>query len=298
MEIIKSGNIEHYTINKINDFQNEMLEILNYIVDLCEKHNLKVFLDGGTLLGCYRDNKIIPWDDDVDISLIKSDYLKLIKILKEDNNDNYYLYDENLSQHTCNYLVKKSNIFQVFKGRYRTSLMPPKVDIRPLNVHNNESENKIYRDVANYIIFNKSYYKSKDEILNIIKKFGSKNDFLHWYNVNYGIDEIESEVMLSHPYYEYTIKESFKYSDILPFKTNKFEGKDYVVPNEDFLFKCYGNYNEYPPLDERKPVANNIIILDDKKSGVINSYHHMKKNSIKISFILKLKYFYYGLVFK
>ncbi|MCR5700020.1 MAG: LicD family protein [Candidatus Saccharibacteria bacterium] len=56
------------------------LEMLEKFQEVCNKHNLKWFLIGGSLLGAIRHNGFIPWDDDIDIAMFRDDYKKLIKI--------------------------------------------------------------------------------------------------------------------------------------------------------------------------------------------------------------------------
>ena len=49
-------------------------------ITILEKHNIRYWIDMGTLLGIIRDNELIPWDHDVDIAVDGSDALKLLKI--------------------------------------------------------------------------------------------------------------------------------------------------------------------------------------------------------------------------
>ncbi len=53
--------------------QSRMLELLCLFRDICERHGLKYFIMGGTLLGAVRHRGFIPWDDDVDVAMPAGD---------------------------------------------------------------------------------------------------------------------------------------------------------------------------------------------------------------------------------
>lgn len=65
------------------------LEVLSQIINVCDKYNLEYFVNYGTLLGAVRHKGFIPWDDDIDISLKRSDYNRLFQVLPKELPDNY-----------------------------------------------------------------------------------------------------------------------------------------------------------------------------------------------------------------
>ncbi|MBR3139444.1 MAG: LicD family protein [Methanobrevibacter sp.] len=59
-------------------------ELLYFVGNICDKYDLPWWLDGGNLLGAVRHEGFIPWDDDVDIGMMRKDYHKLNKALSSE----------------------------------------------------------------------------------------------------------------------------------------------------------------------------------------------------------------------
>lgn len=60
------------------------LDLLDRFQEVCHRHGLKYFASGGTLLGAIRHKGYIPWDDDIDIMMMRDDYEKLLDIAAEE----------------------------------------------------------------------------------------------------------------------------------------------------------------------------------------------------------------------
>ena len=61
----------------ISALQQKMLEILLYFQSFCRENGLSFTLCGGTCLGAVRHGGFIPWDDDVDVFMLREDYMRL-----------------------------------------------------------------------------------------------------------------------------------------------------------------------------------------------------------------------------
>ncbi len=78
----------------LRQLQRIELEILIEIDRICRKNKIYYSLTGGTLLGAVRCGGFIPWDDDADISMMRSEYIKFQKACKTDlDSDRFYFQD-------------------------------------------------------------------------------------------------------------------------------------------------------------------------------------------------------------
>lgn len=76
-------------ITDIKEMQHIALDVLIYLDKVCSKYGLKYFIVDGTLLGAVRHKGFIPWDDDIDLAMPRSDFNKLIEFSRTYHNDTY-----------------------------------------------------------------------------------------------------------------------------------------------------------------------------------------------------------------
>lgn len=276
MELITINGIQYYSFNGLEDIKKQMFKLLCMIDKICRENNINYFLDGGTAIGALRHGGFIPWDDDLDISMLKPDYLKLISILKNMDKRQYFLFDYDLNTHCCSFFGEKIGLFSSENGR-KTGIYPIKIDIRPLNVINNSEDelkkNRVFRELANYLIFGKCDNNYKDRINSLYKQFdSSRRKFFKYYNYEYGIEDVNGDVILVHPYMEYSTGKTYSLNDIFPLREIEFEGLKTLIPVSDkMLTDIYVQYMTLPKIDNRKPEASKIFI-SDKNVNILYKY--------------------------
>jgi len=97
---------------------------------LCEKHNLKYYLAAGSLLGAARDGKIIPWDDDVDVTMPRRDYEKFLKIARKELNKSFVISKSNFPYGFQRMQVRGTNIERIVRQKKPHGVF---MDILPLD---------------------------------------------------------------------------------------------------------------------------------------------------------------------
>lgn len=102
--------------------------LLTKLKELCEMLGIRYWLYYGSLLGAKRHAGFIPWDDDIDIGLMRSDLERLRSFLK---NDKYFSVDV---------LYNTEWADRVYKFRFRGDYLPVYVDLFPFDYCSGEAE--------------------------------------------------------------------------------------------------------------------------------------------------------------
>lgn len=68
----------------LRELQMTELEMLIEVDRICRKNNIRYSLDGGTLLGAIRHDGFIPWDDDADVVMLRTEYNKFYTACKQE----------------------------------------------------------------------------------------------------------------------------------------------------------------------------------------------------------------------
>ncbi len=86
-EEIRNGYTVPAKMKKVWSIQ---MDLLKKLLEVCEKNGLKIWADGGTLLGAIREHGYIPWDDDIDMAMLREDYDRLVSIANKEFESPYF----------------------------------------------------------------------------------------------------------------------------------------------------------------------------------------------------------------
>lgn len=78
----------------LKEHQAVLLELLGEFDRICKKHNIPYTLFAGTALGAVRHKGFIPWDDDVDVVMLRADYDKFMEVAPKEVSEKYYVQSE------------------------------------------------------------------------------------------------------------------------------------------------------------------------------------------------------------
>ena len=78
-----------YDQETLDKIQKVELDMLRDFDAMCEKHGIQYFAVGGTTIGCVRHKGFIPWDDDIDIGMVREDFEKFLRVANTEYGDKY-----------------------------------------------------------------------------------------------------------------------------------------------------------------------------------------------------------------
>ena len=263
--------------------KNTLLQIMQHIHDVCGKYNTEYSLHGGTALGAIRHEGYIPWDDDLDIVMLRKGWERFKSIFDEALGDKYVLEGPNYgNKETKTYFGK------IYKKGTRL------VEIQDINapfekgiyvdifIFDNVSDNKLIRwydsivsDFIKGVTTSQIYYKypnkvmktymgttrkskiyySMRRILGFFFSFVSHRKLVAWYDHFVSRHNDSTNNITVPAGREYYKGEIMPRSSWAPLKLMKFEDRFFYC-QADVVGYCrqhYGpTYMELPPLEKRE----------------------------------------------
>lgn len=253
----------------LNEVKEIAFQILIHFKSFCEKNDIRYFLSNGTLLGAIKYRQFIPWDDDIDVFVVREDYEKLIRLY--DDSKEYCLFARERNGDFCYPFAKLCDMRTRKKEvniNNRVELGVD-IDIFPLDVFPNDiSQAKKQVNEINSIIEQLNFAKLKfnsgknifctviKNVIILFNKIITAEKHLNKIEriVSCGDDNAEMVFCgcLVWPIYgEREIIPAEVFSDTIEVE---FEGEKFPAPigYDIYLRSLYGDYEQDPPLEKQK----------------------------------------------
>lgn len=270
--------MDNKTLRKLQLTELDMLVMIDKI---CRDNNIEYFLIGGTLIGAVRHKGFIPWDDDIDIGMLRSDYEKFIDLCINENvlgddyfldcnesDNNYFIPFIKIKKNNTTFAEKSIDGIDIHKGIF--------LDVFPYdNVPKQDSfvqkiQAIVVRNIQYAIYVKYHVYKLKDKRRKVFtwfltllpsKTLKKLNKYFSTIFEKKSNNKYIVSLAGSSPYYEETLLKE----RLFPLKKIKFEGYDFFAfkENDYYLSQLYGNYMQLPPIEERR--NHNPVCIDFNK---------------------------------
>jgi lipopolysaccharide cholinephosphotransferase len=296
---LRADGLRELSQKERKQLQTVLLGMLKDVISLCKKHNFCYMLVYGSALGAVRHGGFIPWDDDLDIGMLRKDYIPFLETVKKEYGDKYeVVYPGNTSYNSSIsalyvfgkiYLKGSDNLdYYVLSSPFRMGIY---LDIFPIeNVPRNILKYRIYRYVFSILLFHiirsvRFYEFSKIPsfelsfrkysiyvrkvfrlyqlrcILGFVFSFFTYNKWCQLYDKWVSLFP-ESGFLGIPTVPKHYLKIQMQQSVYIPVKIGIFEGEEVCLPGNthEHLVSVYGNYMQIP--EESRKECHTVVEID------------------------------------
>lgn len=248
--------------------QLRMLEMLICFDEICVRHDIPYWLSSGTLLGQVRHGGFIPWDDDLDVTILYKDYKRLMNILHEELPDKYviqtpetdkgYFFCYPKLRDTKSYMEEVNRYDRIFDYKgvfidiFTFEKFPPLLNWVACRAHGFS-------------------YKVLNDFRNTDEQARRKVRLIYWLCEHLLFPLLRWLAALC-PTKELRYSPGTPYgctssaAELFPLRRAMFEGHLFNAPNDThaFLTRTYGDYMQLPNLSNLHPHTYKLEILEEE----------------------------------
>lgn len=271
--------VENSAVATLKDHQDVLKELLIEFDRVCHELDIKYTLFSGTLLGAVRHQGFIPWDDDVDVIMLRDDYDKFLKHCNNILNKEKFFLQKEFSEHYPMFFsklrVNGTTCLEKYHPKDEKCHMGVYMDIFPCD---NAASTKLGRKIQFYaskVVIAKALYKrgyitdsNKKKIFMKVCRFLPDKPFLSIVKKKVNTGKVHSFFAAASAYekniYE---KKWFLKTQNMKFEDNEFPVSSYY---DEILTSLYGDYMTESSESDKKDKIHAVLI------DLENSYEKYK----------------------
>lgn len=264
-----------------------LLDMLKEFDRICKKNDIPYILFAGTALGAVRHGGFIPWDDDLDVIMLRPAYQRFLEATPGELGGDYYLQRE-FSPHWPMFFSKlrKNGTACMEKFRPKDPLMHQGVyiDIFPCDNLSDDTFRRRFQFAASKLVIARSLYQrgyitdsaKKKAIMQVSRLMPVRQ--LH----DFVMDQHESHSQMVHSFfgacsrYEKGIYRREWFTETIP---AQFEDAEFPISahSDELLTQLYGDWHRIPSLQERTcKVHGQIVDLENSYEEYLEQQQSMK----------------------
>lgn len=267
MELVENASLREH--------QKALLNLLEEFDRVCKQLKIPYVLFAGTMLGAVRHKGIIPWDDDLDILMMRKDYERFLEEAETVLNKDRFFLQKEFSQHWPMFFSKlrlnNTACIEKYHPKDPETHQGVYIDLFPCdNAFNNGFGRKL-QFLASKVVIAKALSKrgyetksKKKKAFMCLCKILPRTLFLKLTQGGSEKSEYVHTFLGAASSFQKNIYPRNCFDNIIG---AEFEGKEYPIPSkyDELLTTMYGDYMELPP-PEKRTVKQHAILVDLKKS--------------------------------
>ena len=214
------------------------LDLLKKVLDVCKKHNIEIFVDGGTLLGTIRHGGFIPWDDDIDLIMTRENYNKLCEVAQQEFKEPYF---------------------------FQTEKTDPNSARGHIQIRNSETTGILKGEMENQYSFNQGIFIDIFALDTVPKDIEKRERFLKKL-LNKKIKAIRYRSLLLYNKNIKNTKNLLK-SAIKRFLHSLIKIHYKIMKDKNVFYSNFERYAQKYNMDEENTYISNISLMPDRKKG-------------------------------
>ncbi len=240
------------------------IEIVQEIERICKLENLNYFMMFGTLLGAVRHKGFIPWDDDIDLGMLRKDYDLFIDAFDKHASDKYVLQIVERDPYYAFFFMKilRKDSIMIEEGyQDDRKLNGIFVDVFPFDNAPSNHFAQVLQNKACIFFMSLLFYqvgrmdpnqgsfpvRCVKKFKNLLSKALSRKTII---NISTSIMKMKKEGKYLLTFGDTYIYKTEQMKDLVP---TQFENYKFQAPRltDDALTCLYGDYMKLPPLEQR-----------------------------------------------